>query len=229
MTQDLEAALGQVVFLKSEPPEVLAELSELAVCRNYPKGNILYYHGDPGESMYVIVDGRVKVTLMNEEGREVTLALMRPGGLLGLVAALDDGPQIGNAIAISDCRLGRISRDAFRRWAACHPRIYAAFSAELAHMLRDAWLKVGEQALMPVKQRLLYALLDLAREEGSPAHGQKIVFRRPTHQELAELVGSSRVVVSRLLKELFEEEESIEAQGKVIRVSMNALVPRDGF
>jgi CRP-like cAMP-binding protein len=99
--------------------------------------------------------------------------------------------------------------------------------AEFGRRIRDAYQKIGEHALMGVKERLLMALLDIADREGeSEPEGAMIVFTRPTHQELANRIGSSREVVSRLLKDLLDS-DLLHAEGRVIRVSESALVLRE--
>jgi CRP/FNR family transcriptional regulator, cyclic AMP receptor protein len=224
----LDAVLERVVFLQDESAEVRAELAEIAILHDYPKGNILFYHGDPSDAVYIVLDGRVKVTLMNADGREVILAVMQTAGVFGLVEALDGGPHAGTAITLSACRLAKIPSGRFVSWLHQHPLLHQRLVIGLARMLRDAYEKVGEQALLPVKRRLLSALLDIARSDGQQ-RGADVVFRVPTHQELAERVGSSRVVISRILKELIAEEESLTAHGRVLRVPMSALVVREEF
>ena len=87
--------------------------------------------------------------------------------------------------------------------------------------------RIGEHALLSVKERLLYALLEIAEREGERhPEGDGIVFTRPTHQELADRIGSSREVVSRMLKELLDS-DLLQAEGKVIRVTESALVLHD--
>jgi CRP/FNR family transcriptional regulator, cyclic AMP receptor protein len=224
---ELHSVLTSVFFLRSQSTEVRAELARLASCRDYPRGNLLYYRGDPSDAVYIMVSGRVKIALANEDGREVVLSVIRPGSVFGLVEALDQGPHTGTATTLTDCRLARIPVDRFLAWLRGRPVVHQTLVIELAQMLRDAYEKVGEQALLSVKRRLHAALLEIARSEGKH-QGDQVVFMLPTHQELAERVGSSRVVVSRTLKELLEEED-LSAAGRVIRVPLSALVMREEF
>jgi CRP-like cAMP-binding protein len=226
---ELETALATVFFLREQTPEVRREVGDLAISRNYPKGNILYFHGDPGTLLYVVVSGQVKVALTNEDGREVILAVLRPGGVAGLVAALDSGTHLGTATTLSDTRLAAIPIARFMGWLRMQPVLYLSLVMEMAKMVRSAYEKVGEQALLPVKKRLMATLLEIAREEGHEENGGELVFIRPTHQELAERIGSTRVVVSRTLKELLEEEGIIHANGRVLRVHLTALEAAEPF
>jgi len=226
---ELDAVLAQLFFLRGVSQQDRAALAQLSVCHGYPRNNILFHHGDPCDALYVVLSGRVKISLMNEEGREMVLSVPGPGDVFGLIAALDGGQQIGTAIVASDCRLARIARDRFTGWFEKHPHLHQPVLTEFAAMLRGAYEKLGEQALLPVKRRLLGALLQIARSEGTPSGIDGVAFVRPTHQELAELVGSSREVISRLLKELLAEEDDLSVQGRVIHLPLSALVVREEF
>jgi CRP-like cAMP-binding protein len=219
----LDRSLPDVFFLRDAPIEVRDEFTRMTVSHNYPKGNILYHDDDPATTLYIVVQGRVKICLMHEEGREVVLTVMNGGGVLGLVAALDDGPHIGTAITLTDCRIAALQRDRFEAFLTRHPFLQKPIEAELARQLRAAYRKVGEQALLPVKKRLLATLMEIAQAEGSPVRNE-IVFLRPTQQELAERVGTTRVVIARALKELLEDEQVLATDGRTFRLTMRALV-----
>ena len=219
----LDRSIPDVFFLRDAPPDVCAEFARLTVGHNYPKGNILYYDGDPGTMLYVVVQGRVKICMVHEEGREVTLAVINNGGVLGLVAALDDGPHIGTAVTSTDCRIAGIPRDRFSAFVTKYPELRKVIDAELAQQLRAAYRKVGEQALLSVKKRLLATLLEIGRSEGATVRDD-LVFVRPTQQELAERIGTTRVVVARALKELLDEADTLASDGRTFRLTLRALV-----
>jgi CRP-like cAMP-binding protein len=227
--RDIERELcdvaAKVPFLRDVTDQGLKELAAITRCHDYPKNNILFYQGDPPDAAHLVVSGRVKMTLMNEEGREVVLTIVRPGGLLGLIAAADQGPQPANAITVAPSRIASFFTDEFVAWLEKHGLLRQVLMHELGLRLREAYHKIGEHALMAVKERLLYALLDIADREGEP-DGEVVVFTRPTHQELANRIGSSREVVSRVLKELLES-DLLQAEGRVIRVPESALILRE--
>ncbi|HSJ16131.1 MAG TPA: Crp/Fnr family transcriptional regulator, partial [Longimicrobiales bacterium] len=181
MTRDtaMALALPRLFFLRDADEETRASFAALTVCREYPRNNILFNHGDPSHTLYIVVHGRVKVSLINEEGREVVLAMSGPAGMCGLVAMLDDGPYTGTAMTLEPTIAALIPRDRFMAWLRDRPQLHRQLVLELANMLRQAYEKVGEQALLPVKRRLLAVLIEIAREEGQ-ARGQEIVFTRPT-------------------------------------------------
>lgn len=220
---ELTAILPEVEFLRDQPPAVREEVARLAVPRRYPRGNIVFHHGDPGTMLYLVLEGRVKVAMTSDDGREVVLALLRPGGVCGLVSVLDGGAHMGTAITLSECRLAAIPASQFVPWLRSHAALHQDLLVEMAHMVRAAYGKVGEQALMPVKKRLRSALLEIAREDGRPGGSGEVIFLRPTHQDLADRVGTTRVVVSRALKELLREDVALKGTGRVLRVRLTAL------
>ena len=221
---ELARVIPKIFFLREAAPAVSEEFARLPICHAYPKGNILFYDGDPGAGIYIVVQGRVKISLTHEEGREVVLAIMNDGGVFGLVAALDNGPHIGTAVTLTDCTIATIQRERFIQFIAAHPPLQQSVDAELASLLRAAYRKVGEQALLPVKKRLLATLLEIAKTEGSTIEDE-VVFARPTQKELAERIGTTRVVVARALKELLEEEAALATDGRTFRLTIRALVP----
>ena len=225
--RELREAATTVPFLRDVGEDGLHELAAIARCHNYPKNNILFYQGDPPDSAFLVVCGRVKITLMNEEGKEVVLTIVRPGGLFGLTGAADHGPQPANAITVEPSRIASFYLEEFAAWLERQGLFREVLLSELGLRLREAYHKIGEHALMAVKERLLFALLDIADREGEPEPGGTgIVFTRPTHQELANRIGSSREVVSRVLKELLDS-DLLHAEGKVIRVPESALILRE--
>lgn len=220
--------LSHIFFLRDATAEERADFGRLAMCHHYPRNNILFHDGDLGRQIYIVATGRVKISLTSEEGREVVVATMNAGGVFGLAAALDNGPQIGSASTIVDSDIATVPRERFTAWIAAHPHLHESVDAEMARLLRAAYRKIGEQALLPVKRRLLATLQEIARSEGA-VDSQGIVFARPTQQELAERVGTTRVVIARALKELLDEEDGLAVDQRTFRLSMRALVPPDEF
>ncbi len=148
--------------------------------------------------------------------------------MLGLVSALDEGPRPANAITVVPSRIARFAIEDFVPWLQRQHLMREVLLHELSLRVREAYQKIGEHALMGVKERLLGALIDIAEREGEPEPNGAggVIFTRPTHQELANRIGSSREVVSRVLKELLES-EMLQADGRVIRVSESDLVLRE--
>lgn len=225
---DVGATIGAYPFFKGVRKSEIDELAAMALCHEYPRNNILSYRGDPAGNVFLVISGRVKVILTNEEGREVILALLGPGGLFGITAAFDDGDQPAQAVTIDRSTIARFNAAAFVRWTEGSARARGALVRELTRQIRELSQKIGEHALMNTRDRLLSTLLEIAGEEGeSEPGGTQVSFTRPTHKELANRIGTSREVVSRLLAELRESDLLEADEGRVIRLPLSALVLRD--
>lgn len=223
-SHDVEAAVREFSIFSELADERIEEVCRMAICHDYPRGNILHYAGDPGGPVFMVLEGMVKISLTSQDAREVVVDIVRPGGFFGLAAALDGGDQPANAITVVESTLARFRGTAFLEWIRKND-LSAVVLGELATRVRMAYQRIGEHALLGVKDRLWSALLEIADREGEIEEGE-IVFLRPTHRELANRIGSSREVVTRLLKELLDS-DLLESEGRVIRVSQSALVLRD--
>jgi CRP/FNR family transcriptional regulator, cyclic AMP receptor protein len=217
-----ENAIANVFFLQEECEEVRRSFQELGTVREVSKGSILFHDGDPCVALYVVVAGKVKLVLADEEGREFALSVFGPGDVCGVESALDAGPYTGTAITMAPSVIGVIPREAFARWIASRPTLQGHMLVQMARLLRGAYARIGNQALLPVKERVRAALLEMARSQGAASPVHEVVLRRPTHQELAERVGSTRVVVSRAIKALLADDDAIVMQGRTLRVRLKA-------
>jgi len=218
---DLLEVLPRVFFLHDQDDATRRSFAELGICRTFPKGNILSHHGDPCFAAYVIISGRVKLTVADDDGREFALEVFGPGDVCGLIATLDGGPNNGTAVTLASSRIAVVPRERFQAWLTERPLLQQTITAALVRMLRSVYERVGMQALLPVKRRVRAAIIEFAQNNATTVEGQIFVAPRPTHQELAERVGSTRVVVSRAIKELLEEEESIRMEGHLLHVRLD--------
>ncbi len=224
---EVRAEIEALEAFQNTAEEGLDSLCRMARCHDYPRGNILHYRGDTDDAIYVVIRGKVKIVLTSEEGREVVIDLLRPGDLLGLVAAASRDSHPAHAITATESRLAKFKRDTFLSWVESQGLMVDLIWRQLAQRVRHAYNRIGEHVLLDVKARLMLTLLEIAEYEGEPAsEGAEIVFTRPTHRELAERIGSSREVVTRLLSELLES-DMLNAEGRIIRVPYSALILRE--
>jgi CRP/FNR family cyclic AMP-dependent transcriptional regulator len=201
-------------------------LAARALCHSYPKHHVLFHEGEPARDVYLVLSGAIKVSLTDLQGHEVVLDDVRAGGLVGLISVMDNRPHPANAVAASRCRLARFDGNVLCAWLDEQPATRTALLHELALSVRHAYQRVREHALMTVRERLLHALLEIAEREGSPRPGGgEVVFKRPTHQELANRISASREMVSRMLKELVDD-NLIAGEGDVLRITEPAMSRR---
>lgn len=182
--------------------------------KGYPRGSVILFEHDPGDALYVVIGGQVKVVLIAEDGREVILALLKEGDFFGEMSLIDDQPRSAHVIATEDAQLLVLRRDDFLACMDDMPRIALGLLRALSRRLRQADDKIGGLVLLDVNGRLARLLLDLADEDD----GQHIT-RRVTHHTLAQMIGSSRETVSRTLRDL-------SARG-LIEVGRKQMVIRD--
>jgi CRP-like cAMP-binding protein len=165
--------------------------------RSYPKGSVILFEDDPGDALYLVKGGQVKVVLIGEDGREVILSVLGEGTFFGEMALLDDEPRSAHVIAMEDSIVLALRREDFRQRLRTSPEIAIALLRELSRRLRRADDQIGSLVLLDVNGRVAELLVRLASEEG----GDKIT-RKLTHATIAQMIGSSRETVSRTMREL---------------------------
>ncbi|HQR52604.1 MAG TPA: Crp/Fnr family transcriptional regulator [Burkholderiales bacterium] len=165
--------------------------------QNFRKGVVILQEGDHGDTLFVILSGRVKVYATGDDQREIVLDIHGPGEFVGEMA-LDGGPRSASVITLEPTTCAVITRDALREHIASNPDTAFEILAKVIRRARRATASVKNLALLDVYGRVTRLLNELAVERD----GQRIVAERLTHQEIAERVGSSREMVTRLLKDL---------------------------
>ncbi|MGH7663089.1 MAG: Crp/Fnr family transcriptional regulator [Gemmatimonadaceae bacterium] len=205
--------LASVPLFSSLDPAELEEFGALAREKSYPKGSVILFEDDPGDSLFVVRSGRVKVVLVGEDGREVILGVLGVGDHFGELSLIDDQPRSAHVIAMEDASLLVLRRDDFRRRVDANPRVAWAMLLEMSRRLRRADEKIGGLVLLDVPGRIARLLLDLATESGGEA-----IDRALTHQTIAQMIGASRETVSRAMRE-FQDSNWIAVERRRIRIA----------
>jgi len=185
--------------------------------RRYPSKSVIIYAGDTPDSLYYIIEGSVTVLIEEEDGQEIVLAYLNAGDFFGEMGLFDDQKNRSAWVrAKTECEVAEINYSAFRQLAAENPDILFALAAQMAVRLRRTSGMVGRLAFMDVAGRVARTLLDLCKEPDAITHpdGMQI---RITRQELGRIVGCSREMVGRVLKNL-EAQNLVSAKGKTIVV-----------
>lgn len=166
--------------------------------RTIPRGTTVFHQFDSGGGLYLILAGSVKITRTGRDGREVTVAVLNEGNFFGEMSLIDGQPRSASATALLATRLLVLDREHFQRYVLAQPRIVAKLLRELSKRLRAADQSIENLALGSVRDRLTHLLGHLGRRQPLK-EGRGLIERAPTHQELAEMVGSSRETVTRTL------------------------------
>jgi CRP/FNR family cyclic AMP-dependent transcriptional regulator len=174
----------------------LEKFAEVTREKSYPKGSVILFEDDPGDSLFVVREGRVKVVLIGEDGREVILGVLGVGEYFGELSLIDDRPRSAHVIAMEDSNLLVLRREDFRKRVESSPSVAWSLLTELSRRLRRADDKIGGLVLLDVPGRIARLLLDLAEESGTNA-----IEKTLTHQTIAQMIGASRETVSRAMKD----------------------------
>jgi CRP/FNR family cyclic AMP-dependent transcriptional regulator len=213
MTAQTADFLASVPMFSGLQRDELLKFAELTRERTYPKGSVILFQGDPGDSLYVLRQGRAKVVLIGEDGREVILGVLEPGAHFGELALIDDQPRSAHVIAMEDSQLLILRREDFRRRVEANPSVAWALLTELSRRLRRADQKIGGLVLLDVPGRIARLLLDLSSESTNGTIDKPL-----THQTIAQMIGASRETVSRAMKE-FQQEGLIRVERRRIAVA----------
>jgi CRP-like cAMP-binding protein len=186
------------LFSDLAEPE-LVRFAEIAREREYPRNSVILFEDDPGDALYIVSTGQVKVVLIGEDGREVILSVLGDGDFFGEMSLIDDEPRSAHVIAMKDSRLLVLRREDFQAELEREPRIALKLLRVLVQRLRRADEKIGGLVLLDVNGRVAQLLLDLSEESGGPT-----ITRKLTHHTIAQMIGSSRETVSRAMRELID-------------------------
>src|SRR3954463_8972291 len=188
--------LATVPLFSGLQRDEIQRFAELTRERSYPKGSVILFQDDPGDALFVLRAGRVKVVLIGEDAREVILGVLEPGAHFGELALIDDQPRSAHVIAMEDAMLLILRREDFRRRVDANPSVAWALLQELSKRLRRADEKIGGLVLLDVPGRIARLLGDLADETGGTN-----IEKALTHQTIAQMIGASRETVSRAMKD----------------------------
>jgi CRP/FNR family cyclic AMP-dependent transcriptional regulator len=204
------------IFVLSD--EEIRVLTAGAVVRSFPKNAVVVNEGDRTDSLYVILAGRVRVFVADEEGSEVTLGTQGPGEYFGEMV-LDEGPRSASIMTLEPARFAIVTREAFTAFLASQPAFSLRLVKKLIGRARVLTDNVRSLALLDVYGRVARLLLELAVEQD----GVRVIPERLTQQDIASRVGASREMISLILKDLVAG-GYITVSGK--RITVNREPPK---
>jgi CRP-like cAMP-binding protein len=170
--------------------------------KSYPRGSIIFYEGDPGDYLLVILKGRVKVSLLGKDRQETIVRILEPPEFLGEIALFDEAPRSATVIAVERTEVLEIAREPFLRLVKKQPIIALKVMTQLARALRRASEQIRTLSMFDVYGRVLRCLLTMALDKGESARARMVIRPRPSIAELAHMVGCERETVSRAMKTL---------------------------
>lgn len=191
--------LHNVECFKHLPDEERAEVEACAVVHNYPKDRVIVNKGDEANALYVLIEGELAVYLADaEEGREIILNTLKPGDYFGELGLLGEEQRTASVKALSPAKVASIDRAALLEFIAERPGFALDMIRNLVKRVTALSESVGDLALLDVYRRVVKLLQSAAQPDAS---GQAVTGRL-TQQDIADRVGASREMVSRILNEL---------------------------
>ncbi len=193
------------------PEKSLESLARVSMMRRVPRGSTVVRAGDRTDFVYLILSGSLKVLVSDEEGREVILSMLGPGELFGEMGVLDDNPRSASVAAVVPSDLIVIAKSDFKRCLQENFEVSLYIMRNLVQRLRTADRKIESLALMDVYGRVARLLLEMAET----ISGEKVVTRKISKQDIAKMIGASREMVSRVMKDLQLQGFIREAGGRI--------------
>lgn len=199
------------------PEAQLLLLTGVVGRKSFPRGSTIISAGDTNDFLYIIISGRLKVMMSDDEGREVILAILGFNEFFGEMGLLDDSPRSASVVALEPCELLSLSKRDFKKCLLDNFELSMTVMRGLVKRLREADGKIGSLALMDVYGRVARLLLEMSEL----VDGRKVVTKKLAKQDIAKMIGASREMVSRVMKDL--------QAGGVIEVRGSAIYLRDNI
>jgi len=205
---------------KTAVPPALRTLVARGQPRRYRKGTLLIQEGEHGDTLYIVLSGRVKAFSVDERDREIVYGVYGPGEYLGEMS-LDGGPRSASVITLETTSCAVVTRQTLREHIAANPEFAFELLARVIQRARVATQSARSMALLDVYGRVVQLLETVSRAQPD---GSRVIAERMTHAEIASRVGCSREMVSRLMKDLVNG-GYLRVEGKLLRLPA-ALPPR---
>ena len=223
--EHISAALHDVPLFSSLSSDLIRLLADVVNTRDYPKNTFILSAGDKADSLYIILTGSVKVSIVDIDGKEVILSLLEQGDIFGEMALIDDHPRSADIVTRGPCELMMIRKDDFRKCLAESPALSMQIMLGLVQKLREADRKIESLALVNVYGRVAQALLEFSEKKGDTL----VIDDKLTHQDIARMVGASREMVTRVMRDLVDGEYiSIERRSIVLHHKLEVYAQEIG-
>lgn len=210
-------------FLKYVPifseldDNTLEQISKLGVRKNFTKDSVVLFEHETGSALFVIVEGKVKISRVSDDGKEVILTILGESDFFGEMAILDGLTRSANVTAMEDSELFIIQRSEFISLLHSHPEIAVSLLQELTQRLRAADMKIKSLSLKDAEGKVATVILQLADDIGKIKQGTVEIEKLPFQHDLANMAGTSRETISRTLHS-FAKKGMVELDGSKLRI-----------
>jgi CRP/FNR family transcriptional regulator, cyclic AMP receptor protein len=207
--------LRKIPLLGAVAPAKLQELITQVELREIPRRQVIYLPGDPGDQIYFINGGRVKTSKVTRDGKELTLAYRGAGQVFGELAVVDGSPREEMAEAMKNAIITELSVEVFRELLLSDAKLCFAFMAEMGRRRKQLETKLEHLVFKDVQAKLAALLLELAEEYGQETEDGLQIGLKITHQEMANLIGSTRETISLTLAQ-FKKRGLLDLNGRSV-------------
>jgi len=212
---DVDEILRRAGLFQGVDPDAVEALASEFEIIEAARGETLFTEGEPGESLYIVLAGKVKLGRRSPDGRENLVAVMGPSDQFGELSLFDPGPRTATATVVTDARLARLPKAALQKWVQDRPQIAVQLLRVVARRLRRTNTMLADLIFVDVPGRVAKQLLQLAQRFGSVDGGRLRVTHDLTQEELAQLVGASRETVNKALAD-FASRGWLQLEGKSV-------------
>jgi CRP-like cAMP-binding protein len=195
----VDKTVAKAAIFEGVEPRAIATLAKDLQRVDFPRGHTIFAEGDPGDRLYIIKSGKVKVGLRSPDGRDHLLAIMGPSDIFGELSVFDPGPRTSSATAVTKVRAASLDRDALRTWIVARSEIAERLLQVLARRLRRTNNELADLIFTDAPALVANQLLLLAQRFGTPAGGVLRVRHDLTQEEIAQLAGNSREATHKAL------------------------------
>ncbi|GAB2665405.1 cAMP-activated global transcriptional regulator CRP [Gordonia jinhuaensis] len=221
----MEEVLARAGIFQGVEPSAVAALTKELQPVDFPRGHVIFHEGEPGDRLYIILSGKVKLGRHSPDGRENLLTIMGPSDMFGELSIFDPGPRTSSATTVTEVRAVSMDRDALRKWIADRPEIAEQLLRVLARRLRRTNNNLADLIFTDVPGRVAKQLLQLAQRFGTQENGALRVTHDLTQEEIAQLVGASRETVNKALAD-FAQRGWIRLEGKSVLIADSERLAR---
>ncbi|MDT7760469.1 MAG: family transcriptional regulator, cyclic receptor protein [Mycobacterium sp.] len=214
----MEEVLARSGMLQGVEPGAVSALAQQLRPVDFPRGHRVFAEGEPGDRLYIVITGKVKIGRCSPDGHENLLTILGPSDMFGELSIFDPGPRTSSATTITKVRAVSMDRETVRAWIANRPETAERLLRVLARQVRRTTNDLSDLIFTDVPGRVARQLLQLARRFGTQEHGGLRVTHDLTQEEIAQLVGASRETVNKTLSD-FAHRGWIRLDGKSVLIS----------
>jgi CRP/FNR family transcriptional regulator/CRP/FNR family cyclic AMP-dependent transcriptional regulator len=216
--------LSKVPLFRALNNDEIQKLAEVVIFKKYMKNQaILMEDDESANSMFVIVNGKIRISVSGYEGKDAILAIMEPGEYFGEMSVIDGEPRSASVYAVDPTELLVLRREDLLIQIEKNPKLALSMLIEFSRRLRAADTRITSLALLGVYGRVANIVIELAQSKGRKVGNMMVIENRPTHQEIAEMSGTTRETVSRVLGKLQRSGTLIVERDKIIILRMEEL------